>query len=247
MRLSLFFTLLFLGFSPTSNARHVELLPLMETKLLQHPDNEKIYAAKNGTVLSVRPATIEFRSTTDHAHVFLRKTGGKAKTKVAVFVNGRLMENFTFVRNERDSKVFSHHIKNAKGRRIKVVISNLSATDTFKYGISCTGQDLYTGPNCRPLTVSAPVWDAPKTFYYQAKCKDQVDVKVTRLRGKAAGRAKIFVGDRLKYTWTFPKGLPEEKSAILLGVKNKTIRVELYNLVADGVKDVRLRVEIEQK
>ncbi|NET37011.1 MAG: hypothetical protein F6K19_34140 [Cyanothece sp. SIO1E1] len=109
MRLSLFFIILILGFTQISNARNVQQPLQTEAFIPQDPENEKTYISKNGTVLSVRPATIEFRSTTDRAHIFLRKTGGKAKTKVTVFVNGRLMENFTFVRNERISKVFSHH------------------------------------------------------------------------------------------------------------------------------------------
>ena len=85
-----------------------------------------------GTVLSAYPAVITFNSKTTKTRIKLIKTGGRAKTEVKVYYNDVYRGKMNFSNgNSRPTKFIT--ITNPRNAKIKVIISNHSMTNTFKY------------------------------------------------------------------------------------------------------------------
>lgn len=220
-------------------------LPSLQAKVNSIENDKILYLDKRGTVLRVRPATFTFKTVTEKVKVTVFKTGGKAATRVDIYVDNQLKAGLDF-KNGNKTENDSWTLGYGKGKTIKVVITNLSATNRFQYRLLCEGikdPPRPEGPICLESDGSGRVQGGQTVTVatLRPKC-NTISITATRLRGRAAGQALIYENGQLFATLDLPRGVgPQSKNTVRVGVRNKVIRIVLKNLSDDDYFDYSYR------
>lgn len=191
-------------------------------------------ASKTGVVYSVNPGYITAKATSDKVKVMIKKTGGRAKTQVNIYVNGHMKENNTInFKNGNYTTGYKPVILNGvKGKNIKVEIVNQSVGNTFSYTGKILGKRKSVMPNATPVngTLIGQGFRIVETI---PSCTGKTKIIIRRKGGNARGTVRILErGSNGQYnkvlkSVTFEKN--EKKKEFIIN-SNKKLKIELKNI-----------------
>ena len=91
------------------------------------------FGFKKGSVYSLAPGIYEkFEAHYNRVDIKIRKTGGRARTQVNIYLNNVYQGHITF-ENGDYKRTETYSLNNAKGKMVKVEIVNQSVTNRFDY------------------------------------------------------------------------------------------------------------------
>ena len=132
---------------------------------------------KKGKVYSVAPGIFKTLSRYEDVNVRLKKTGGKARAQVNIYVNGHLTKKIKFDNGDYTTDYKTRKLTNVKGKNIKVEIVNQSVGNTFSYDLKLEG--MRNALISRPTSISGLLFNGRNNPIN------------TRSAGSCTGKAKI--------------------------------------------------------
>lgn len=187
--------------------------------------------SKKGEVFSVAPKVLTTKATSNNITVRIKKTGGRAKTTVNIYVNNNLEKRIIF-QNGVDFPVKEKKLSGVKGKNIKVEIVNQSVGNSFKYKATISGKRKSLMANGKPATGTL-IGQGFKNVFTTKSCTGKTKIIIRRTGGNARGTIRIyeFTGNgnytRLLKSETFEAN--QSKKEFLIP-SSKKLKIELKNV-----------------
>ena len=173
---------------------------------------------KKGKVYSVAPGILKASSKYEDVNVLIKKTGGKARTQVNIYVNGRLTKKIKFDNGDYTTDYKTRKLTNVLDKNIKVEIINQSIGNTFSYDLKLEGVSQNLIP--RLIRVVGLLYHKSKTIYTNASCTGKAKIVFHRIVGNAYVEIKVYEKRGSTYSSS-----PIKKLRINGNERNKTFTV----------------------
>ncbi len=188
-------------------------------------------ASKTGEVFSVAPGFLTTKATSDNVTIRVKKTGGRAKTTVNIYVNNVLKKRIIF-ENGRDFPQKERKLSGVKGKNIKVELVNQSVGNSFRYNAKIIGKRKSVMKNGKQVTGTL-IGQGFKNVITNKSCTGKTKITVRRTGGNARGTIRIYESTgnghftRLLKSKTFEAN--QSKKEFLIP-SSKKLKIELKNI-----------------
>ena len=182
-----------------------------------------ILESKTGTVYKNTSYTLNLKPDTEEITVAIKKTDGKAKAIIYIYVDGIQKEIIEFEKG----KTFlskSKSLKEIRHKNIKVEIVNQSAQDKFGYALTIKGITTSLGKQEVKLL---PLMK--KTLYTDKACNEKINIKLIRKTGKAKTTVYIYRGNTKVWNGIWMAGQHSIHKSFSESA-NKKYKVEVKNI-----------------
>lgn len=158
-----------------------------------------VMLSETGTVLSAKKGQVSVMSSADKATVKIKKTSGRAKTDVRVYVDGNLVNSdLNFANGNYTSGYRTKVLNNVNGKNIMVQIDNKSVGHTFGYEVIIEGETRNIMNPPRLQTGKITYFNPVKHYKTKASCGNRTRVIVRRTKPGGAGIIAIREQDASK-------------------------------------------------
>jgi hypothetical protein len=158
-----------------------------------------VMLSETGTVLSAKKGQVSVMSSADKATVKIKKTSGRAKTDVRVYVDGNLVNSdLNFANGNYTSGYRTKVLNNVNGKNIMVQIDNKSVGHTFGYEVIIEGETRSIMNPAGLQTGKVTYFAAIKSYITNTSCGNRTRVIVRRTKPGGAGQIEIREQDASK-------------------------------------------------
>jgi hypothetical protein len=234
LKISALFILTFFAFSLNAQIGKIKKTKNFNSKNSAFKGCKTSLASKKGEVYSVSPAFITTKATSNKVTVKVKKTGGRAKTTVNIYVNNILQQDkrIIFETGKDKTPFIERDLYGVKGKIIKVEIVNQSVGNTFKYIAKIIGKSKNLIKGGKPVSGTL-IGQASKNVFTNKSCTQKTKIIVKRTGGNARGTIRIyeFTGNgnytRLLKSETFESN--QNKKEFLMN-SSKKLKIEVKNI-----------------